>query len=142
MSAKILIVEDEMLVATDMEATIEDLGYVSGGIAPDMQTALTLSEGNPDLALVDVNLRDGATGPQIGAMLSDRGVAVVFITANPRLIRNGVPGTFGVLAKPCGEASVGAVISYALRRRRGEPVSPPPALSIFDQATRTARGAA
>lgn len=142
MSARILIVEDEILVAADMEATIEDLGYVSCGIAPDTETALELSEMDPDLALVDLNLRDGATGAQIGAMLGARGVAVVFVTANPRMVRNGVPGTFGVVGKPCGEASIGAVIAYALRRRRGEDAIPPRAMSIFDHAVTGALGTA
>lgn len=131
MRAKILIVEDEILVASDMEATLEELGYQSAGIAPDMMSALRLAAAAPDLAFVDLNLRDGATGPAIGAMLSDRGIGVVFLTANPRMLGKGVPGTFGVLGKPCDEIGIGAAIVYALGRLRGELTLPPPALAVF-----------
>ncbi len=131
MGARILIVEDEMLVAADMEATLEELGYQSAGIAPDMKAAIRLAEAVPDLAFVDLNLRDGPTGPAIGAMLSRLGVGVVFLTANPRLLGKGVPGTFGVIGKPCDESGIGAAILYALGRLRGELTSPPPALAVF-----------
>ena len=129
MTARILIVEDEMLVAADMEATVEELGYHSAGIAPDMRSAIRLSEMAPDIAFVDFNLRDGATGPAIGAMLSRLGIGVVFLTANPRMLGKGVPGTFGVIGKPCDD--IGAAILYALGRLRGELMSPPPALAVF-----------
>lgn len=131
LGTRILIVEDEMLVAADMEATLQDLGYQSAGIAPDMKAAIRLSEATPDLAFVDLNLRDGPTGPAIGAMLSRLGVGVVFLTANPRLLGRGVPGTFGVIGKPCDESGIGAAILYALGRLRGELTCPPPALAVF-----------
>lgn len=120
-----------MLVAADMEATLEELGYQSAGIAPDMRSAIRLSEGAPDMAFVDLNLRDGATGPAIGAMLGALGIGVVFLTANPRMLGKGVPGTFGVLGKPCDETGIGAAIRYALSRLRGELTLPPPALAVF-----------
>ena len=132
MSARILIVEDEMLVAADIEATLEDLGYVSVGIAPDTEAALRLSEAAPDVALVDLNLRDGPTGVQIGSLLSERGVGVVFVTANPRTLGDGVPGTLGVVAKPCDDLGIEAVVRYALSRQRGERVAPPAALATFN----------
>ncbi len=127
----VLIVEDEALVATDMEATIEDLGYSCVGVAADAATALKLAQHQPDIALVDLNLRDGATGPQIGGALSAQGVAVVFITANPRQLGNGVPGTLGVVNKPCDEDGILSVLDYAARWRRGEPAKPPPQLFAF-----------
>ena len=132
MAARILIVEDEMLVAADMEATLQDLGYTSAGIAPDMKAAIRLSEAAPDLAFVDLNLRDGPTGPAIGAMLSRLGVGVVFLTANPRMLGLGVPGTFGVIGKPCDECGIGAAILYALGRLRGELTLPPATLAVFN----------
>ncbi|GJE27751.1 Phyllosphere-induced regulator PhyR [Methylobacterium organophilum] len=131
MSARILIVEDEMLVAADMEATIEDLGHVCTGIAPDLQAATALAAADPDIALVDLNLRDGATGAEIGAMLSRRGIAVIFVTANPRMLGNGVPGTLGVITKPCDEAAVDQVIAYAIGCRKGERLVPPEGFRTF-----------
>ena len=132
MSANILIVEDEMLVAIELESILEDLGHCPVGIAPDLSSAERYSEQPIDLALVDLNLRDGLTGPEIGRRLNERGVTVLFITANPRLLGNGIAGTIGVLTKPTDEATVRAAVDFALSRRMGTPlVAPPPALTLF-----------
>ena len=131
MPAKILIVEDEMLVAMELEAILEDLGHEPVGIAPDLVTADNYSQEKLDLALVDLNLRDGLTGPEIGKRLSERGVTVLFITANPRLLGNGIAGTVGVLTKPTDEATVRAAVDYALGLRNGASVTAPPTLKLF-----------
>ena len=132
MSANILIVEDEMLVAIELESILEDLGHCPVGIAPDLSSAEQFSEQPIDLALVDLNLRDGLTGPEIGRRLSQRGVAVLFITANPRILGSGIAGTIGVLTKPTDEATVRAAVDFALSRRAGAAqVAPPKALKLF-----------
>lgn len=131
MNASVLIVEDELLVAMDMEAMIEDLGYRSIGIASDLPSALVLAGQRPDIALVDLNLRDGATGLEIGKRLGEIGVTVIFVTANPRMLGSGVPGTLGVMTKPLDDERIGETLSYALCRMRGESVSPPSTLSTF-----------
>src|SRR3954447_25809819 len=98
MTARILIVEDETLVALEMESILEDHGYCVAGIAADLNGALAFADGSIDLALVDLNLRDGLTGPEIGKRLANEHKAgVLFITANPRLLGNGIAGTIGVL---------------------------------------------
>ena len=81
MAARILIVEDEMLVAIELEGLLEDLGHDPVGIVPDLQAAELYFDEALDLALVDLNLRDGLTGPEIGKRLGERGVTVVFVTA-------------------------------------------------------------
>ena len=132
MSAKILIVEDEMLVAIELEAILEDLGHQPVGIASDLADAEQLSCQSLDLALVDLNLRDGLTGPEIGKRLCARGVTVLFITANPRQLGDGVAGTIGVLTKPTDDETVRAAIDYALGVRNGDhSVSPPSRLKLF-----------
>ena len=130
--ARILIVEDEMLVATELEAILEDLGHVPVGIAPDLDTAMRLADRSIDLALVDLNLRDGLTGPAIGRRLcEDCNTTVLFVTANPGLLGAGIAGTVGVLAKPTSEADVKRAVDYALRIRHGERVTPPAGLRAF-----------
>ena len=133
MTARILIVEDEMLVAVELEAILEDLGYSSLGIAPDMPTALELAVNRPDLALVDLNLRDGLTGPEIGQRLSaDHKVAVLFVTANPRELGDGIVGTIGVLTKPTDQDSVARAVEYALRVKNGDEAAQVPlGLRVF-----------
>lgn len=131
MKPKILIVEDEMLVAVNLEAVVEDLGCASVGIAPDAETAFQLCDEGPDLAFVDLNLRDGPTGAQIGQTLGARGVTVLYVTANPRMLGDGVPGAIGVMTKPYDERSIGEALSYALERRSGATPTPPPVIRPF-----------
>jgi two-component system, response regulator PdtaR len=135
MSVKVLIVEDEFLVAVNLEAMIEELGYTSVGIAADKPTAIDLAAAQPDLALVDLNLRDGPTGPEIGAMLSQLGVSVLYVTANPRMLGEGVPGTLGVVSKPCAAGAIGEVLAYALDRRLGRPTPAPTGVIPFEAPT-------
>jgi len=131
MSARILIVEDEILVALELENILEDLGHEPVGIVPDVQAAELYFDEDLDLALVDLNLRDGLTGPQIGRRLGEQGVTVVFITANPGLLGSGVAGAIGVITKPTDENTVKAAVDYALGMREGRSVNPPPALRLF-----------
>jgi two-component system, response regulator PdtaR len=133
MSARILIVEDEVLVALELEAILQDLGHEPIGIAPDSVSAYQLANATPDLALVDLNLRDGATGPEIGAKLArDRGINVLFMTANPSMLGEGVAGTVGVLTKPYDAEAVEHAVDYALRRS----TKPPARLRVFNQDLR------
>lgn len=131
MSADVLIVEDEMLVACEMEAILEENGYRCAGVVPDL-TAAARFFGRPlDVALVDLNLRDGFTGPQIGEQLSKSGIPVIFITANPTLLGNGIAGTIGVLTKPTDEKTLLQAVAYALGRREGRMVEPPAEMRLF-----------
>jgi CheY-like chemotaxis protein len=131
MPARILIVEDEIFVALELESVLEDLGHEPVGIVPDVQAAELYFDEALDLALVDLNLRDGLTGPEIGARLSEKGVTVVFITANPALLGEGIAGAIGVITKPTDERTVKAAVDYALGVREGRAVRPPPALKLF-----------
>lgn len=124
-TAKILVVEDEILVALDLLQSLEELGYEPVGAAPDSVTALALVERGPDLALVDLNLRDGATGARVAEKIADRGVTVVFLTANPALAPD-VDGAVGVVAKPVDERALGRVLEFAMRRRAGDRTAVPP----------------
>ena len=131
MSARILIVEDEMLVALELQSILRELGYETIGIAPDLPTARGYFGQDIDLALVDLNLRDGLTGPEIGATLGSSGVTVLFVTANPRLPGKGTSGAIGVITKPTDEDMVGSAVSYALAVRNGKPAKAPPHLRLF-----------
>jgi DNA-binding response OmpR family regulator len=134
MTASILIIEDEALVAMELRFVLEDLGYHVVGTAPDAKSARALAaEGEVELALVDIHLSDGATGVGLGQELGeDFGVTVLYMTANPGMVSHGVPGTMGVLTKPTDEAAVRAAVEYALHLRRGEPaLTVPYGLQMF-----------
>ena len=134
MTARILIIEDEALVAMELRFVLEDLGHEVLGVAATAQAARDLvSENDVDLALVDIHLSDGPKGINLGRELGqDMGVSVLFMTANPGMVRDGVAGTIGVLSKPTDEHAVQTAVDYALRRRQGQPVDyAPPGLQLF-----------
>lgn len=136
MTARILIVEDEMMVAMEMEAVIDDLGFEPVGIAVDSAQALALADKQPDVALVDLHLRDGLTGPDLGRRLADRGIQVVFVTANPRIVVRGIPGALGVVEKPCDNGTIASIIAFALGQRSGAGMMPPPGFHAFASGDR------
>lgn len=134
MTARILIIEDEALVAMELRFVLEDLGYDVVATVADARSARDIArENDVDLALVDIHLSDGPTGVGLGRELGqDLGVSVLFMTANPGMVRNGVAGTIGVLSKPTDEVAVQKAVDYALRRREGQPVLyAPPELQLF-----------
>ncbi len=132
MGFKVLIVEDEILVALNLRQTLRDKGYDVVGIAPDAAAASRLAETCPEIALVDLNLRDGATGPGIGERLANEtGASVLFVTANPRQVADGVPGVFGVLSKPYDEASIGSAVDFLADRRSGGSQVAPRDIRVF-----------
>ena len=124
---RVAIVEDEFLVAAHLEAMLADLGYEPVGIATDAHQAEDLIDENPDLALVDLNLRDGPTGQKIGHQFGTNGITVVFLTGNPHDIVPPIPGAIGKMAKPCDETCVEKVLAYVKALRSGETDSHPPA---------------
>lgn len=135
MPTRVMIVEDEILIAIETENVLQDRGYIVTGIAPDAAEARRLAAAKPDIALVDLNLRDGLTGPAIGKELTEQfGIAVIFVTANPRLLGEGVPGTLGVVEKPVDNDIIGSAVDYARHVRIGIPATPPAMFKLFGQS--------
>lgn len=134
MTARILIIEDEALVAMELRFVLEDLGHEVVATVADAKSAReAAAENDVDLALVDIHLSDGPTGIELGRDLGqEMGVTVLFMTANPGMVRDGVAGTIGVLSKPTDERAVQTAVDYALGRREGRPVEyAPPELHLF-----------
>jgi two-component system, response regulator PdtaR len=134
MTARILIIEDEALVALELRFVLEDLGHDVVGVAADSRQAEDIIRtSDVDLALVDIHLSDGPSGIELGRHLGqDHRVAVLFMTANPGMVRNGVAGTIGVLSKPTDERAVRTAVDYALGKRAGTPPPmAPPELQLF-----------
>ena len=82
-SRRALIIEDEFLIALDLEATMFKLGFDVCALAPSARKARSLAMNNqPDVALVDVCLEGGREGIEIGRWLKEVcDVPVVFVTA-------------------------------------------------------------
>ncbi|MEG3088862.1 response regulator [Sphingomonas sp. PB4P5] len=112
MSATALIVEDEIFVALDLERILTDAGYKVKAIAADRVTAIEEAD-ECSFALVDINLRDGPTGPALADTLArDYGMKVVFVTANPAQIGTDTVA-LGYVRKPFSEAAILAAAALA-----------------------------
>ena len=124
---RILIVEDELIIAIDVEASLSEEGNQVIGIARESETALGLARRlTPDLALVDVHLVDGETGPEIARHLKDMGIPVLFMTANVSTLPDGMAGALGVIPKPV----VPHVLKGAVRWAANRDVDPPDLLIL------------
>jgi DNA-binding response OmpR family regulator len=131
MGYKALVVEDEIFVATEIEGILSELGHQAIGIASDSRRALALGK-DAELAFVDLNLIDGASGIEIGKRLAASGVTVLYMTANPSQLGSGVPGTVGVLPKPFNDRELRQAIEYVTAYRQNRPgVAAPRAMRLF-----------
>ncbi|MBU1324169.1 MAG: response regulator [Alphaproteobacteria bacterium] len=112
---RVMIVEDQALLAMELELILLDGGCEVVGVAVDARGAIAVAEREkPDLALVDVNLMDGMTGPQIAhRLVAEQGAAVIFLTANPEQIPDGFSGALGAVCKPFDEQTIRAVVGFA-----------------------------
>ncbi len=110
---KVLIVEDEALVALQLEDMIEGQGYKVVAIIPD-RASLDRIDDVPDVALVDLNLRDGLTGPDIAHALASCGCKVVYVTANPGDVIDPAKTAIGIVQKPFSPDAILNAVNYAL----------------------------
>ncbi|MCJ2137925.1 response regulator [Methylobacterium sp. J-026] len=125
---RVLVVEDEALIALELECLLDELGHITVGIAGNSTEAIAMGRSTaPDVALVDIHLIDGPTGIEVARALSqDRRTTVVFMTANAKRIPKDFAGAIGVIAKPYSERVVASTLDYLADRRagRGEPACP------------------
>ncbi|KQR82166.1 response regulator [Sphingomonas sp. Leaf343] len=99
----VLIVEDEALLAMDIEAMVEDAGHRVVGEAASLYDVEGLpGHLRPDLAFVDIQLAKGTSGLDVCAVIRRRwtDAIVVFVTANPLKIPADFAGGHGVIPKP------------------------------------------
>lgn len=84
MSLRILIVEDEFLIALDLQDQVEGLGHSVTGLARDLESCRSAAEERrPDLALMDLRLANGSSGIDASRWLYDEmGVRCIFISGN------------------------------------------------------------
>jgi DNA-directed RNA polymerase specialized sigma24 family protein len=131
MATDILIIEDEPLIAMDLEALVEGLGHNVTGVARTRTEAVkTAASKRPGLILADIQLADGSSGlDAVNDLLKTFEVPVIFITAYPeRFLTGERPEPAFLIAKPFQPANVSAVISQALffqqsARRREQPAA-------------------
>jgi DNA-directed RNA polymerase specialized sigma24 family protein len=113
----VLIIEDEPLIALDIQTLVEQLGHDVTTIARTHREAVRAAlSGRPGLILADIQLADGSSGlDAVNEILGIQEVPVVFITAFPeRFLTGQAPEPAFLITKPFSADSVRAVVSQAL----------------------------
>jgi CheY-like chemotaxis protein len=113
----VLIIEDEPLIALDIQTLVEQLGHDVTTIARTHTEAVRAAlKARPGLILADIQLADGSSGLEaVNEILGTREVPVIFITAFPeRFLTGQAPEPAFLITKPFSADSVKAVISQAL----------------------------
>jgi len=116
-STNVLIIEDEAMIAMDLEALVTGLGHQVSGLARTHKEAIAAArDRRPGLVLADIQLADGSSGlDAVNEMLDEIDVPVIFITAYPeRLLTGERPEPAFLITKPFQTDTVKAVISQAL----------------------------
>jgi len=124
-SPRILIVEDETVVALGIEHHLEDLEYNVVGVAASGEQALTLAQQlQPDLVLMDIRLDGEMDGVEAAAQLrAGFNIPVVYLTAHAdrmTLNRAKITGPFGYITKPFQERDLRISIEMALYKHEME----------------------
>ncbi len=117
-SGRVLIIEDEAIIALDLEQMISDFGHKITGVAATQKAAVALAaKERPDLILSDIQLADGSSGiDAVNDILKAAGdIPVIFITAFPeRLLTGERPEPAFVITKPYDEEQVRSAVSQAM----------------------------
>lgn len=115
---KILISEDEVIIAEDIAASLEELGYETCAIDSGEDTIDMIRETQPDLVLLDINLRGGADGVDIGSRIKEEfNIPFIYLTAyadHATVDRAKKTEPDGFLVKPFDEKSLRSAIEIAL----------------------------
>jgi DNA-directed RNA polymerase specialized sigma24 family protein len=115
--ADVLIIEDEPLIAMDLESLVQEIGHRVKAVARTHAEAVeAVKRDRPGLVLADIQLADGSSGLEaVNEILSAVDVPVIFITAYPeRLLTGEKPEPVFLITKPFQPESVKAIISQAL----------------------------
>ncbi|OYY76310.1 MAG: response regulator [Sphingomonas sp. 28-62-20] len=115
--ARVLIIEDEPIIAMDIETIVRDLGHDVTGVAVTRDEAVALAmEDRPGLVLADIQLADDSSGiDAVKDILAQFAVPVIFITAFPeRLLTGERPEPTFLITKPFQRSTVKAAIAQAL----------------------------
>jgi diguanylate cyclase (GGDEF)-like protein/PAS domain S-box-containing protein len=122
---RILIVEDERIIARDLQAQLLALGYAVVGIANTGEQAVQLASAlHPDLVLMDIKLGPGIDGVAAAQAIRQQApIPVVFLSAyaaDDILERAQLAEPYGYMLKPFSERELGTVLQMAFYKQRAE----------------------
>jgi CheY-like chemotaxis protein len=117
-SGRVMIIEDEAIIAMDIHSIVAEMGHEITGIARTRDAAVEMGvRDRPDLILADIQLADKSSGiDAVNDLLAQFGeIPVIFITAFPeRLLTGERPEPAFLISKPYGEEEVRAAVSQAM----------------------------
>jgi DNA-binding NarL/FixJ family response regulator len=124
---RVLLVEDEILTALDIEYLVQQLGYEVCGIAASAPEAVQAADDlRPDLVLMDIRLARGTDGIQAAGEIRSRlGIASLYLSAHTdaaTLNRAQATQPLGFIAKPYTHAQLEAALRGAVAVLRGGPI--------------------
>jgi CheY-like chemotaxis protein len=117
LESRVMIIEDETIIALDIENLVSEMGHKVIGIATTRDDAIRMArEQKPDIILTDIQLADGSSGIDAAvAILKDFDIPVIFITAYPeRLLTGERPEPTYLITKPFSRDTVRATLGQAL----------------------------
>lgn len=121
LTANVLIIEDESIIAMHIKQIVESLGHhVVAIVRTHAEAVATAKEKRPELVLADISLADGSSGiDAVKDILAEQDVPVIFITAFPeRLLTGTRPEPTYLITKPFEPETVMATIGQALLLHR------------------------
>lgn len=122
---KILVVEDESIIAMDIEMSLRKLGYEVTATVPSGERAIkSVAENKPDLILMDIVLKGGMDGIEAAEQIRSRfNVPVVYLTAyadEKTLQRAKITGPFGYITKPFQDTDLRVAVEIAIYKAKME----------------------
>lgn len=120
---KILVVEDERIVAQDIHNRLTQLGYTVSAIASSGEEALKKAKETPDVVLMDIVLKGGMDGIEAAESIRALGIPVIYVTAyadKEILQRAKVTEPYGYILKPFEDRELHITIEMALHRHEIE----------------------
>ena len=131
---RIMIVEDEPLVAFDNEYMLKDAGYEVVATVDNLEAAREVIEGEQlDLVLTDITLSGEGDGTDVARIAREKGVPVLFVTGSCPVEAQ----TLGVgcLTKPYTEKILKSALEALEKKLQGNKIKKlPPQLSLYEQA--------
>lgn len=124
MEEKILIVEDESIIALDLQYGLNDLGYEIIGVVDNGQDAIDMAaEHLPDVVLMDIKLKGNISGIEASEVISELGIAVVYLTANndaETFNKSNIKGSYGFVSKPYEINKLDKTLKIAIAKSKVE----------------------
>lgn len=131
---KLMIVEDEILIAMTLRDELEDAGYDVLDLTDRHEEAIAVArESEPDLALVNIQLGGRDDGIELAKQLKDLNIPVLLISGQVSRARSAQTVAIGSMPKPYSAPDMAQAVSYLLAHFEGdESLARPEGLEVFD----------